>query len=1140
MPTPIITIEGSRATEGQYITFTVRLSEPALDAVSVNFQAYSGSAERNVDFDGYSNAVTSGVLTFGIGQTVQTFTIRATYDYLDEFDESFFVELTDARGATFGPGNASAIATGWVLDDDGIGLDRAIAISAPVVTEGAGNQAVFTLSLSEAFGTDRTFTFSTFDGSARAGSDYVARTGTVTFLAGQTEATVAVNLINDNLTEATESFGLSIRSAHDVVGTVGMATILDTDAAQPVISIEGSRATEGQYITFTVRLSEPALDAVSVNFQAYSGSAERNVDFDGYSTAVTSGVLTFGIGQTVQTFTIRATYDYLDEFDESFFVELTDARGATFGPGNASAIATGWVLDDDGIGLDRAIAISAPVVTEGAGNQAVFTLSLSEAFGTDRTFTFSTFDGSARAGSDYVARTGTVTFLAGQTEATVAVNLINDNLTEATESFGLSIRSAHDVVGTVGMATILDTDAAQPVISIEGSRATEGQYITFTVRLSEPALDAVSVNFRAYSGSAESNVDFDGYSTAVTSGVLTFGIGQTVQTFTIRATYDYLDEIDESFFVQLSNPTGATFGPGNNTLSATGWVLDDDGVGVNRSVSVSSTELREGPGGRMAVFVVELSQPSGSAVTLNYQTVAGTAQAGTDFTARSGQITFVPGQTRVEISVPVAYDLTLEGTEQFYLRVAPPFPGEVSSRTGIITGTATILDGTIRGTEADNILNGTIAADRIEGFGGNDQLNGGGGNDILVGGLGNDTLNGGAGADRMLGGIGNDTYYVDAAGDVVVENAGAGIDTVIASVSYALAANVENLVLAGTGAINGTGNALANTLTGNAGANILSGGAGNDTYIVGAGDRVVEGVGGGIDTVRSSVSFTLGANVENLVLTGTAAINGTGNALANTLTGNAGANILSGGMGNDTYVIGAGDRVVEAAGAGIDTVRTAMSYTLVANVENLVLLGVGNFNGTGNLLNNLLQGNTGNNNLNGGAGSDRIFGGLGNDTLLGGLGFDTLSGDAGNDYLSGGAGNDSLLGGLGNDTLNGDAGTDFLTGGGGTDIMRGGTERDVFVFNGVADSRAGAARDRILDFVSGLDDIDLRLLDANSSLAGDQAFAFRGTVAAANSVWYVQQGANALVRADVNGDGLADFELLLNGVSRLTAADFML
>lgn len=213
---------------------------------------------------------------------------------------------------------------------------------------------------------------------------------------------------------------------------------------------------------------------------------------------------------------------------------------------------------------------------------------------------------------------------------------------------------------------------------------------------------------------------------------------------------------------------------------------------------------------------------------------------------------------------------------------------------------------TIDGTSGNDTLNGTPVDDVINGLDGNDALNGLGGNDSLNGGNGADTLNGGTGADTLAGGSGNDLYLVDNAADIVLEDAGAGVDEIRSSVSYVLGANLENLTLNGAAAVNGTGNALNNQLAGNAAANVLAGGAGNDTYYVGAGDTVVEGAGEGLDAVFSGVTWALGANVENLTLTGGAAINGTGNELNNTITGNSAANVLSGGLGADTLTGGAG------------------------------------------------------------------------------------------------------------------------------------------------------------------------------------------------------------------------------------------
>jgi Ca2+-binding RTX toxin-like protein len=264
------------------------------------------------------------------------------------------------------------------------------------------------------------------------------------------------------------------------------------------------------------------------------------------------------------------------------------------------------------------------------------------------------------------------------------------------------------------------------------------------------------------------------------------------------------------------------------------------------------------------------------------------------------------------------------------------------------------------------------------------------------------------------------------------------------------------------------------TLAGTTGADTMVGGAGNDIYIVNnVRDVVTELAGEGTDTIKSSVNYTLPANVENLTLTGTGNLNGTGTSLANVLTGNSGDNFLNGKGGADTMKGGAGDDtyyvnnvrdvVSESAGGGTDTIRSSVSYTLPANVENLVLTGTGNINGTGNSLANVLTGNSGNNILNGKNGADTMKGGAGDDTYyvdnprdtvieVSGEGTDqvfssvsySIAGQAierltllGSENLNadGTALANTLTGNAGNNILDGMAGADVMTGGGGADTF---------------------------------------------------------------------------------------------------------
>ncbi len=485
---------------------------------------------------------------------------------------------------------------------------------------------------------------------------------------------------------------------------------------------------------------------------------------------------------------------------------------------------------------------------------------------------------------------------------------------------------------------------------------------------------------------------------------------------------------------------------------------------------------------------------------------------------------------------------------------------------------------TIRGTNARNTLRGTNLRDTILGLGANDALFGLLGNDLLLGGLGNDTLDGGAGddtlkgeagndrllggagrdqldgganndyldgglgSDVMKGGAGNDTFVVNTSGDTTSDTG--GVDTVRSSVSRTLGTGLEKLTLTGTANMNATGNALANTLAGNSGNNTINGGAGDDTMTGGSGNDTfhVDSVNdvatdsAGIDTVISAVDYTLGNGIENLILT--TGINGTGNALANTITGNTAANSLSGGDGNDTLIGGGGADSLDGAAGNADiasyensvgAVRALLQAFLIFNnsgdAQGDVYTEIEGIRGTNNTtdtaiflqhgplsMQDMLGGNADDNIIEGLAGNDLLIGGGGGDTLNGGSGEDAAgylssvisitvsllnpannTGDAqndvyisienligtrhnGGDVLTGNTGANRLFGMNGADTLNGGDGDDWLvpdtafadvltvTDG---DVINGGTGSDTIDYSGSQNAIDGITIDLFNQFIFG-------------------------------------------------------------------------
>ncbi|WP_343733063.1 type I secretion C-terminal target domain-containing protein [Duganella sp.] len=540
----------------------------------------------------------------------------------------------------------------------------------------------------------------------------------------------------------------------------------------------------------------------------------------------------------------------------------------------------------------------------------------------------------------------------------------------------------------------------------------------------------------------------------------------TVQTsrpsYTLAANLEALQYTGDSDFYGVGNASGNMLsgGAGNDTLDGNGGGdiltgLGGDDVYVLRSATDRVVEAADG--GYDLVQVSYTNAAYTLAANVEYATLMTAAAAGS--LAGNDLNNYLTGNGAANSLSGGAGNDTLDGGA-----AADKLAGGkgddlyvVDNAGDTITELANEGTDTVETTAAKYTLAANVEHLRYTGsaaFAGSgnelaNHISGGIGNDTLLGGAGNDTLTGGGGTDAIDGGDGDDTVVLSdsidhytisrANGVVTLENSILnervnlkGIETVVFKDStHTIAELLLNKISDGDDYLGGTDG--DDSLDGLAGADSMTGGSGDDRYVIdNVKDTIRELADEGNDSAelvfKAAATYTLGANVENAEVKAAAgvAVNVNGNELDNTITGNAAANTLSGGAGNDTLDGGAGadkliggtgndsyrvdstgDLITEGVNEGIDTVRTTLStYTLPANVENLSGPGNGVLNGTGNALDNRIDG---------------------------GLGADTLSGLAGNDTLTGAVGNDSLLGGDGDDRLEGGVGANLLDGGAGVD-----------------------------------------------------------------------------------------------------------
>ena len=683
-----ISINNVQQSEGLFgqqtaFTFTVSLSGIAQQITTVNFATADGTATL-ADNDYTSK---SGTVTFAVGQQNRTVTVLATGDNSIELDETFFVNLSNAVNATI----VTTQGTGTIRNDDTV--LPTISISDASLNEGNNPETTqfdFTVSLNFASTETITVDFTTIDGTATTdGNDYIATADTVTFLPGETEATISVTVLGDDIIEDIENFSVRLsnvtgNAALDV--DTGLGTIVNDDFADPQLTITDVVVEEGGVgartnLLFTVRLSSVALVETTVDFATDSDDALAGIDFE-----AASGTVTFLPDDFQKTIVVTAIGDFDVENSESFFVNLSNAVSATI----ADAQGVGTILNDDQPLQDISIAdVSVAEGAAGTTTRVQVTVSLSGPSANPVSVDFATANGTGIAGQDYTQRTGTITFAPGEISRMIGLDVLGDATVESNERFFINLFNPVNgaIEDTQSSVTIRNDDAAVPNMTVGDVSISEGSEgertrIDFNVKLSGPTTQPVTVNFATADGTAKlSEGDYE-----ASQGTLTFTPGDTERTVTIIFNGDFDVEGDEFLFLNLSNVVGAKLLDGQGRA----LVLNDDATIPN--ISISNIEVLEGTTGERtpATFEINLSGPTTQNVTVNYVTgfasaistedaaaaavvaasVGATSSETADFESTSGTITIPAGETSALVSVVVLGDDEVEANEFFFLNLS--------------------------------------------------------------------------------------------------------------------------------------------------------------------------------------------------------------------------------------------------------------------------------------------------------------------------------------------------------------------------------------------------------------------------------------------------------------------------------------
>ena len=572
---PSLSIEDATVNEGNEANFVVELSEASDETVTVSYATSNGTAEAGNDYTAAYNIT----LIFDPNTTRQPIRVQTLEDTTDEQDETFTVKLSSPSGASL----STSTATGTIIDGD---VPPELSIGDAGADEG-DDVATFNVTLTQASGKTVTVDYATADGTAEAPMDYAATSGTLTFLAGEQSKPISVPIQDDAIDEPVETFTVTLRNPTDATLDDGTATGTITDGDNPPeLSIEDAPVGEGDPAQFTVRLTPASGKTVTVDYATADGTAEAPADYTSMS-----GPLSFSPGELSKPIMVPTIRDSIADNNETFTVTLSNPREATLD--DHTAIAT--IIDDD----LPTLSIRDVDVTVDEGDPAVFTVMLSMESTDDILVDYATSDGTATEGTDYTEASDTLTILAGDLEETISVQTLPDTIEESDETFSLTLSSPVRATVQSGSATgtITDDDTGDdgnndgnnpntniddgtdlnnggededelrdvgdpglPKISIADTTVEEGDTARFVVTLSPASDQTVTVRYKTADGTADEGTDYRGV-----SRTLTFVPGDTEQTILVWTHEDDVDDPNETFTAELSNPIGSTLEDGSGT-----------------------------------------------------------------------------------------------------------------------------------------------------------------------------------------------------------------------------------------------------------------------------------------------------------------------------------------------------------------------------------------------------------------------------------------------------------------------------------------------------------------------------------------------------------------------------------------------